>query len=210
MADSLSLHEAVVLVEGGSDSVIFTRALERLCSQRLFAGSPDSIAFVSCHGAAQQATSFSILKSWSPLSRLAAIFDYDKAGREDGARRLRAAAEDNDYFFLPHDGDDVTLEDLYPATLLDSAKTDGSLAQVIKIEKRPNGDVISEDVQWNKDQLAQYFLRHATDDNWNIIEQFVLRIAKVISAAPNLPARGVRVRSRMRPMVPVALPVAPT
>jgi len=95
LADSLALHGAVVLIEGQSDRTIFTRALERLYEQKPY-GSPDIVAFISCHGASQEATSFSILKSWSPLSRLGVVFDYDKAGRDDGARRLRNAVEGED------------------------------------------------------------------------------------------------------------------
>lgn len=202
LSDSLALHEVVVLVEGPSDSTIFSRAFERLCERKLFAGSADAVAFVSCHGASQQATSFSILKGWSPLSRLGAIFDYDKAGREDGARRLRAATEDVDYFFLPHGGTDVALEDLYPETLLEAARNDGSLAQIITTEKRPNGEVISESVQWNKDKLAQYFCDQATDDNWRVIEQFVLRVVALVSGISSpVSTAGIRARSRTR--VPV-------
>ena len=166
LADSLALHEAVVLVEGPSDATVFSRAFERLCERQLFAGSPEFVAFVSCHGASQQATSFSILKSWSPLSRLAAIFDYDKAGREDGVRRLRLSPVENvDYFYLPHDTVDVTLEDLYPEGLLDAAKDDGSLVRVVVTRTRPGGEVIDEQIDWNKDQLAQYFCNRANDGN---------------------------------------------
>jgi predicted ATP-dependent endonuclease of OLD family len=182
LSDSLSLHEAVVLVEGLSDVTIFTEAYHRLCHRKKLELSDDYVAFISGHGSSQQATACTILKSWSPLSRMAAIFDYDKAGRDDGAKRWKSAIEGKDYFFLPHSKDDIVLEDLYPKSIIKAAETDGTIAQTINITQRPDGQEISREVTWNKDQLAKYFIKNATDNDWKPIEDFIYKIIKSITA----------------------------
>jgi hypothetical protein len=175
LADSLSLHEVVILVEGPSDVTVFSKAFERLCSRSALPLHNQYCAFVSGHGASQQATGFTILKSWSPLSRAAAIFDSDKEGRENGARKIKVkVTEGKDYFFLPHaPGQDAVLEDLYPARIKSAAETDGSIAQLILIEQRPDGTEISRTTTWNKDQLAKCFCERATDAEWRPIEDFI-------------------------------------
>ena len=181
LADSLALHEVVIIVEGLSDVTVFKRAFERLCEGKVLNCEKDFVGFISGHGASQQATGFSILKSWSPLSRLVAIFDWDKAGRDDGAKRLRgrAAAEKTDFFYIPHATGDVVLEDLYPPRILTSAQTNNSIVQTITIQQRPNGEQIGEkQIEWNKDQLAQYFCSNATDAEWKPIENFVKEVVE--------------------------------
>ncbi len=182
LADSLSLHEAVVLVEGPSDVIIFSTAYRRLCLSGALKLDPDYVAFVSGHGSSQQATAHNILRSWSPLSKCASIFDYDKAGRDDGAKRLRSAVHGKDYFFLPHTVVDVVLENLYPTPIIDAAKADGSVAQIITTQRRPDGTVISEVVEWNKEQLANFFCTHANANEWVYIEDFVKSVVNALIA----------------------------
>jgi putative ATP-dependent endonuclease of the OLD family len=174
LADSLSLHELAVIVEGLSDVTVFSKAFDRLCQRGVIKLDRNYCAFVSGHGASQQATGFTILKSWSPLSRAAAIFDYDREGRDNGAKKIKIKVlENKDYFFLPHATDDVVLEDLYSQRIKDMAQTNGAIAQVITIQKRPDGTEISNSVEWNKDQLANYFCENATDPEWQPIENFI-------------------------------------
>lgn len=176
LADSLSLHEVVVVVEGVSDVIVFSEAYRRICNRKVVATPLDYVAFISGHGASQQATAFNILKSWSPLSRICAIFDYDKAGRDDGAKRLKGAVEGSDYFYLPHSGLDTVLEDLYSTPIKQAALKTDSTAQVITTVKRPDGTIISETVDWNKERLAQYYTKHASDGEWLLIEDFVKKV----------------------------------
>ena len=100
LTDSLALHEVVIIVEGLSDVTVFKQAFGRLCDRNVLSCEKDFVGFISGHGASQQATGFSILKSWSPLSRLVAIFDWDKAGRDDGAKRLRGSAAEKRISFM--------------------------------------------------------------------------------------------------------------
>jgi predicted ATP-dependent endonuclease of OLD family len=180
LADSLSLHEAVVLVEGLSDVTVFSEAYRRLCKRRVLDLDPEYVAFVAGHGASQQATSFNILRSWSPLSKLVGVFDFDRAGREDGARRLKSGVEGEDFFYLPHNTADVVLEDLYSPNIRASAEADEGVAQRIVTTCRPDGRELSRTVEWNKDQLAHYFLGHATDPEWSVIEQFVENVVRTL------------------------------
>jgi predicted ATP-dependent endonuclease of OLD family len=176
LADSLSLHEIVILVEGPSDVTIFTKAYQRLCDKKRLIMDNNYVVFVSGHGASQQATAFSILRSWSPLSKLGAIFDYDRAGRDDGAKRLKNATVDRDYFFLPHTNKDTDLEDFYSASIKNDAGKSNSIVKRIIIEERPDGSEISRITEWNKEQLAQYFVSKASDEDWEKIENFVERV----------------------------------
>jgi predicted ATP-dependent endonuclease of OLD family len=180
LADSLSLHEAVIVVEGVSDVTIFTEAFRRLCGRQVVKLDSDYVAFVSGHGASHQATALNILRSWSPLGRAVAIFDYDKAGRDDGARRLKGAHEGEDYFFLPHSSDDVVLEDLYSASIHTKAETDGSVVRTITTTQRPDGQQLSRNVEWNKDQLAQFFVKNADDAEWSAIEDFIADVVRKV------------------------------
>ena len=182
LADSLSLHELVVIVEGPSDVTVFSKAFERLCQRGELKLDRNYCAFVSGHGASQQATGLTILKSWSPLNRAAAIFDYDREGRDSGAKKIKIkVVEDKDYFFLPHTSDDVVLENLYPARIKDTAEANGAIAKVITIKKRPDGTEISNTVEWNKDELARYFCENATDAEWQPIENFVKDVIRKIN-----------------------------
>jgi putative ATP-dependent endonuclease of OLD family len=181
LADSLALHELVILVEGVSDVTIFKTAFERLCSRTELPLHQEACAFVSGHGASQQATAFSILKNWSPLSRVAAIFDFDDAGKTQGAQRLRNVVVDRDYFFLPHNTEDVVLEDFYSSRIMSSAEADTAICETVTIINR-GGVEISRDVSWNKDQLANYFVQHATDAEWTQIESFIKRVITVLIA----------------------------
>lgn len=183
LADSLSLHELVIIVEGPSDATLFTKAFERLCKRGEVDLESSYCAFISGHGASQQATGFTILKSWSPLSRAAAIFDFDKEGRENGAKKIKIkVTEGIDYFFLPHGTGDVVLEDLYSKRIKDKAQTDGAIVQVITTQARPDGTEISKTVDWNKDQLAHFFCENANDSEWQTIENFIKTIVtKIIS-----------------------------
>jgi hypothetical protein len=183
LADSLSLHELVVIVEGPSDATLFTKAFERLCQRGDLKLESNYCAFISGHGASQQATGYTILKSWSPLSRAAAIFDFDKEGRENGAKKIKVkVTEGVDYFFLPHVTADVVLEDLYSRRIKDKAQTDGAIVKIITTQTRPDGTEISKTVDWNKDQLAHYFCDNATDIEWRPAENFIKEvITKIIS-----------------------------
>jgi predicted ATP-dependent endonuclease of OLD family len=182
LADSLSLHEVVVVVEGPSDVRIFAEAYRRLCVRQELAFDREFVAFVSGHGSSQQATAFTILRSWSPLSKIGVIFDYDKAGREDGARRLKAAVENRDYFFLPHAADDVDLEDLYSERIKAAATASNSIVKKITIETLPDGTELSKKVEWNKDQLAKYFVENASNFEWQPIEAFVKRVVENVAS----------------------------
>lgn len=174
LADSLSLHELVILVEGPTDVTVFKKAYERLCDRGVLPLHKEYCAFISGHGASQQATAFSILKAWSPLSRVAAIFDFDKEGRDNGAKKIKVrVTEGKDYFFLPHTATDVVLEDLYPARIKTAAETDGTIAQLILIAQRPDGTEVSRETTWNKDALAESFCQKATEAEWKPIEDFV-------------------------------------
>jgi predicted ATP-dependent endonuclease of OLD family len=181
LADSLSVHEAVILVEGVSDVTIFSEAYRRLCAQGVLRLPVDYVAFISGHGSSQQATAYTILRSWSPLSKAVAVFDFDAAGREDGAKRLKGSGEGKDYFYLPHGADDVVLEDMYSSRIKDAAQSDGAIVKVITIQTRPGGHEISRKVEWNKELLAKYFVKNATSEEWNAIERFVkLVVASVV------------------------------
>lgn len=182
LADSLSLHEVVILVEGPSDVTVLSTAYQRLCDRSILKFDKEYVAFVSGHGASQQATAFTILRSWSPLSKIGAIFDYDKAGRDDGAKRLKNANLDRDYFFLPHAAGDVVLEDLYSYPIKQSAQASNTIVQKITIEKRPHGTELSHTVEWNKDQLAQYFTLNASDAEWQLIEDFIKRVVEKVTS----------------------------
>lgn len=182
LADSLSLHELVVIVEGPSDASVFSKAFDRLCKRSELKVDSDYCAFVSGHGASQQATGFTILKSWSPLNRAAAIFDYDKEGRDNGAKKIKIkAVEGKDYFFLPHISDNVVLEDLYSQRIKDQAQTDGAIVQIVTIQQRPDGTELGRSVGWNKDRLATYFCENATDDEWKPIESFIRDVIRTIT-----------------------------
>ncbi len=182
LADSLSLHEVVVIVEGVSDVTVFAQAYRRLCDKKTVAFDRDYVAFVSGHGSSQQATAFTILRSWSPLSKIGAIFDYDKAGRDDGVKRLKSVVENRDYFFLPHTAANVVLEDLYSVPIKTAAEKSNAIVQKIVIEKRPDGTELSNTVEWNKDQLAQYFVTHASDSEWHFIEAFVKHVVEIVAS----------------------------
>ena len=182
LADSLSLHEVVVVVEGPSDVTIFSEAYRRLCDRKELTFDREFVAFVSGHGSSQQATAFTILRSWSPLSKIGAIFDYDKAGRDDGAKRLKAAVENRDYFYLPHAADDVVLEDLYAAPIKAAAEASNTIVKRIITETRPDGTELSKTVEWNKEQLAQYFVANASDVEWQLIETFVKQVVETVAS----------------------------
>jgi predicted ATP-dependent endonuclease of OLD family len=181
LADSLSLHEVVVIVEGVSDVTIFSEAYRRLCDKKVLSFDREHVAFISGHGSSQQATAFTILRSWSPLSKIGAIFDYDKAGRDDGAKRLKAAVPNRDYFFLPHAAGDVVLEDLYSIPIKNAAEKSNTIVQRIITENRPDGTELSKSVEWNKDQLAQYFVSKASDADWQLIEDFVKNVVETVA-----------------------------
>jgi putative ATP-dependent endonuclease of OLD family len=181
LADSLSLHEAVVLVEGPSDATIFSTAYRRLCARKVIPFDSEYVVFVSGHGSSTQATAFTILRSWSPLSKCAAIFDFDQAGKEQGAKRIKVpVVENKDYFFLPHGTSDVVLEDLYPPSLLAKAKADGTTVRTVTKTLNGKGETISELTDWNKEQLAQYFCKHATDADWKLIENFIKNLVETV------------------------------
>lgn len=184
LADSLSLHEVVVLVEGLSDVTIFSTAYRRLCERNEIDFDPEFVAFVSGNGASQQATGFSVLRSWSPLSMIGAIFDYDRAGRDDGAKRLKTAVEGRDFFYLPHTANDVVLEDLYPVGIKQAAQRSDAITQRITVVQRPDGTELSRSIEWNKDQLAQYFVQNATDGDWQLIEMFVKKVVQTVAQRP--------------------------
>ncbi len=156
----------------------FNYSYRRLCNRGVLPHEEEIVAFVSGHGSSQQATAFTILRSWSPLSKCGAIFDYDNAGRNDGASRLKNAVVKKDYFFLPNAGADIVLEDLYPAPIKAAAESSNSIAQKIIIEKRPDGTELSKTIEWNKDQLAQFFVKHASDADWQLIEDFVKEVVE--------------------------------
>ena len=90
----------------------------------------------------------------------------------------------------------MTLEDLYGTAPLYEARKNGSLAEKIKTETRPDGQMLHEGIQWNKDRLANYFCDHATDGEWLAIEQFVLKVVKRLCDSTTAPAD---VRARTRP-----------
>jgi predicted ATP-dependent endonuclease of OLD family len=182
LADSLSLHEVVVVVEGPSDVTIFSEAYRRLCDRKEISFDREFVAFVSGHGSSQQATAFTILRSWSPLSKIGAIFDYDKAGRDDGAKRLKAAVENRDYFYLLHAANDVVLEDLYSAPIKAAAEASNTIVKRIITETRPDGTELSKTVEWNKEQLAQYFVANASDVEWQLIESFVKQVVETVAS----------------------------
>jgi len=183
LADSLAVHEVVVLVEGASDVTIFKKAFERLCARGDLQIPADYLAFVPAHGSSQQATVFAVLKSWSPLSKVAAIFDYDKAGRDDGAKKVKVkVTEGVDYFYLPHTATDIVLEDMYPPRIKDEAGRNPALAKLVTIQQRPDGTEISKSTDWNKDRLALFFCESATDAEWQPIEAFVKEVAQKVTA----------------------------
>jgi hypothetical protein len=153
-----------------------------LCDRKEIAFDREFVAFISGHGSSQQATGFTILRSWSPLSKIGAIFDYDKAGRDDGAKRIKAAVENRDYFYLPHAAGDVVLEDLYSVPIKTAAEKSNTIAQRTITENRPDGTELSKTVEWNKDQLAQYFVANATDVEWQLIESFVKNVVETVSS----------------------------
>jgi hypothetical protein len=171
----------VVIVEGVSDVTIFSEAYRRLCDKKVLSFDREHVAFISGHGSSQQATAFTILRSWSPLSKIGAIFDYDKAGRDDGAKRLKAAVPNRDYFFLPHAAGDVVLEDLYSIPIKNAAEKSNTIVQRIITENRPDGTELSKSVEWNKDQLAQYFVSKASDADWQLIEDFVKNVVETVA-----------------------------
>jgi putative ATP-dependent endonuclease of OLD family len=180
LSDSLALHEIVILVEGVSDAIIFQRAFERLCDSGKLNVPKDHVVFLPAHGASSQATTFAVLRSWSPLCKMAAIFDRDKAGKEAAIRIKGHVTEGVDFFFLPNSSTECVLEDLFPEEILDAARKSNKIAQTITTKTRPDGTILDERTDWNKEELAHYFCENASSADWANIEMFTATVVGVL------------------------------